>query len=75
MMSPINPALRREADLAEGLPDREQVRLLDVRQDQVLDVADTDFGEAVFVGEVGDLLHLFGTGVTRNNRRAASGKW
>ena len=54
---------RREADPVERLPQRRQVALGDMRQHQVLLVADADFAEGIFVGEIGDRVHLVGGGV------------
>ena len=54
---------RREADPVERLPQLRQVALGDMRQHQVLLVADADFAEGIFVGEIGDRVHLVGGGV------------
>ena len=51
------------ADLVERLPQRRQVALGDMRQRQILLVADADFAERIFVGEIGDRVHLVGGGV------------
>ena len=57
-----------EAQPAERAPDRRQVLDRDMRQDQVLLVADPDLALAVGVGDVGDAFHLHGAGIAR--RRA-----
>ena len=54
----------------EFRPQRRQVALRDMRQHQVLLVADADFAERIAVGEIGDRVHLRGGGVAR---RAAFG--
>ncbi len=59
---------RRETELVERLPQRRQVALGDVRQRQVLLVADADLAKGVFVGEIGQRIHLLGGGIAR--RRA-----
>ena len=59
---------RREAVRFELLPQLRQVALRNMRQHQVLLVADADFAEAVAVGEIGDGVHLLGGGVA--GRRA-----
>ena len=46
--------------------DRLQVGARDMRQDQVLLVADADLVEGIFLGEVGDRLHLAVAGVARH---------
>ena len=53
----------RDADLVERLPQRRQVALGDMRQRQILLVADADFAEGISVGEIGDRVHLLGGGV------------
>ena len=40
----------------EFAPQRRQIALRDMRQHQVLLVADTDFAERIAVGEIGDAL-------------------
>ena len=57
-----------EAQPVERAPHRRQIVDRDMRQDQVLLVADADLALAVGVGEVGHALHLHGAGVAR--RRA-----
>src|SRR3954466_13619999 len=59
---------RRETELVERLPQRRQVTLGDMRQSEVLLVADADLTEGVFVGEIGQRIHLLGGGIAR--RRA-----
>ena len=49
--------------LVERLPQLRQVALGDMRQRQVLLVADADFAEGIFVGEIGDRIHLVGGGI------------
>ncbi len=56
---------RREAEAVERLAQLRQVALGDMRQRQVLLVADADFAERIFVGEIGDRVHLLGGGVAR----------
>ena len=45
---------RGDADLVERLPQRRQVAPGDMGQRQILLVADADFAERIFVGEIGD---------------------
>lgn len=54
---------RRKAVPVECAPDLRQVALRDMRQHQVLLVADTDFAEREAVGEIGYDVHLLGGGV------------
>ena len=66
MMSVTSPALGVARPFAaERLVDRRQVVERDMRQDEVLLVADAHLAEAVALGEVGDELHLLGGGVAR----------
>ena len=66
MMSVTRPALA-VARFARGerVVDRRQIVERDMRQDQVLLVADADLAVAVALGEVGDEVHLVGGGVAR----------
>src|SRR6266702_403367 len=59
---------RGEPELVERLPQRRQVTLGDMRQRQVLLMAHADLAEGIFVGEIGERIHLLGGGITR--RRA-----
>ena len=60
------PDIRRgEADCVERREDARQVALRDMRQHQVLLVADADLAEAIALGEVGDCVHLVGRGSRR----------
>src|SRR3954468_21824020 len=59
---------RGQPELVERLPQRRQVALGDMRQSEVLFVADTDLTERIPVGEIGKRIHLLGSGITR--RRA-----
>src|SRR3954454_20722135 len=59
---------RRQPELVERLPQRRQVTLGDMRQSEVLLVAPADLTEGVFVGEIGERIHLLGGGIAR--RRA-----
>src|SRR4051794_22337395 len=59
---------RRETELVERLPQRRQVALGNVRQSEVLLVADADLPEGISVGEIGERIHLLGGGIAR--RRA-----
>ena len=56
---------RGEVGRGERLVDRRQVVERDMRQDQVLLVADPRLAVAVALGEVGDQVHLLGGGVAR----------
>ena len=56
---------RCDADRVERAPQLRQVALRNVRQHQVLLVADADLAERVAVGEIGDGVHLRGGGVAR----------
>ncbi len=55
----------REANGLERLPHRRQVALADVRQRQVLLMPDPDLAERVFVGDVGQRIHLVGGRIAR----------
>ena len=55
----------RQLGLLEGAPQREQIVLRDMGQDQILVMGDADLGMAVFVGQGGNEVHLFGGGVAR----------
>ena len=54
---------RGDADRVERAPQRRQIALRDMRQHQILLVADADFAERVTIGEVGDRIHLLGGGI------------
>ena len=54
---------RREPDLVERLPQRRQVAPGDMGQREILLVADADFAERIFVGEIGERIHLIGGGI------------
>ena len=54
---------RGEAELVERLPQRRQVALGDMRQRQVLLMADADFAERITVGKIGERIHLLGGGI------------
>ena len=54
---------RGEPDPVERLPQLRQVALGDMRQAQILLVADADFAEGISVGEIGDRVHLVGGGI------------
>ena len=54
-----------EADLGQRVVDRLQVVERDMRQDQVLLVADANLVERIALGEIGDQFHLAGGGVAR----------
>ena len=56
---------RGDADGVERAPQRRQIALRDMRQHQVLLVADADLAERIAVGEIGDRIHLLGGGVAR----------
>src|SRR6478735_6816174 len=59
---------RRQPELVDRLPQRRQVALGDMRQSEVLLVADADLAERISVGEIGERIHLLGGGIAR--RRA-----
>src|SRR5262245_57034318 len=56
---------RRQLGAAQALPEYEKILLAHMRQHQILMMADTNLTEAVFVGEIGDDIHLIGGGVAR----------
>ena len=69
MMSVILPTLASaKPSRPSARIDRRQVFDGDMREDQVLLVADPEFALAVGVGDVGDAFHLHGAGIAR--RRA-----
>ena len=49
---------RGNADLVQRPPKRRKIALGDVRQREVLFMADANFAETVTIGEVGDGIHL-----------------
>src|SRR4051812_15668483 len=57
-----------QPELVERLPQARQVALGDMRQRQVLLVAHANLTEGIFVGEIGERIHLLGGGIAR--RRA-----
>src|SRR5439155_3964894 len=58
---------RREAERLELGPQGEQLRLLYIRENQVLFVRDAKFTEAVDVRKVGDYVHLIRCRVARRH--------
>src|SRR6266702_8112608 len=56
---------RRKAELVERFPQRRQVALGNMRQRQILLVADADLAKRIFVGEISQRVHLLGRGVAR----------
>ena len=64
MMSDTSPTFGvATPDRVERPPQGRQIALRDMRQHQVLLMADADFAERVAVGEVSDRIHLLGGGV------------
>src|SRR5713226_4187088 len=55
---------RRETERLDFLPERTQIGLPDVGENQVLLVRDAQLTERIAVGEIGDLVHLIGGDVT-----------
>ena len=61
MMSETRPTFGVATPIGvERAPQRRQIALGDMRQDQVLLVADADFAERITVGKIGDRIHLLG---------------
>src|SRR5579864_7452688 len=56
---------RREPNSVERLPQRRQVTFGDMGQRKVLLVPDTDFAKGIFVGKIGERIHLVGSGIAR----------
>ena len=54
---------RGDADLVERAPQRREIALGDVRQRQILLMADANLAETVALGEIGDGVHLLRGGV------------
>ena len=75
MMSVTRPALAVARPIVgQRVVDRRQVVERDMRQDQVLLVADAHLVEGVALGEIGDRVHLLGAWRRRACRRSASAR-
>ena len=63
MMSDTSPTFGVATPIGvERAPQRRQIALRDMRQHQVLLVADADLAERITIGQIGDRVHLLGGG-------------
>src|SRR6516225_7903685 len=58
-----------EPDFIECLPQRRQIAPGDMRQRQILLVADADFAKGIFVRDIGQGVHLLGGRIARRSAR------
>ena len=67
MMSVIRPAFGvARSKFLQPRIDRRQILLADMRQHQILFMADADFAHAEAVHQIGERVHLLGAGIARH---------
>ena len=66
IISETRPDIRRsDAYCVERTPQRRQVALRNMRQNEILLMADVDLAERITVGKIGNRIYLLGGGVAR----------